>query len=800
MRTDCLIIGFSDSSFEDYVEMVQSMGTNSGSYKDLSLAFARLGGKPYRSMDILNHFYSQDKPGDRKPFHNADFLWPVITYLSTYLSKRGFSYDYVNLFHLEKDRLKEKLLNDDILTIAITTTLYVSPHPILEIIAFIRKYNDKAKIIVGGPYISNQRIEDRLTTQRTFRYLGADIYVTCQEGEYALTKILEALKNQTSLDVVENIAYKQGSSYTFTASSIESNPLEENMVDYSLFAEDVDQFVTLRTAKSCPFSCAFCGFPARAGKYKYLSVELVEQELNAIRDIGGVTTLTFIDDTFNVPKARFKELLRMMIANQYGFKWNCFYRCDHGDEETIELMGKAGCEGVFLGVESGSDQMLERMNKSARRRDYMKAVPLLRQAGISTYASLIIGFPGETLDTAQETMNFVQEAQPDFFRVQLWYCDPITPIWNEREKYGIKGSGFSWSHSTMDSDTACDLIDKIFLSQKNSIWLPQFGFEQWSTFYLQEKGMTMARIKTFLQCFNAAVKERLLTNDMEETTPLLFESLKVSCRFDEPVEPDMRPVEALSAERYLAAEDFWISEFKTSLPSISSDTVPEEVRSNVEDIQSEDLDIVLETAEEAGMDLLTLMLSAYSILLSRMSGRTDTSIVSSIRLGDQVTNVPFRLFPEWSLSFKEFLRNTKDKMRQSMEHHAFAFHVLTNPLRMGYRGALCPSFDTGFVFCVADGEAESDLRKVLACHPKASKEIGLVLKVTRNNGRANIQLQYAGEWFTRKAAEQMGAHLGAIVKEVINKPGLLLKDIVIDSSYRDHIEAVNQHANEAFDF
>ncbi|PYX77907.1 MAG: PhpK family radical SAM P-methyltransferase, partial [Acidobacteria bacterium] len=163
---------------------------------------------------------------------------------------------------------------------------------------------------------------------------------------------------------------------------------------------------------------------------------------NSLRELGNVTTLTFIDDTFNVPKARFKEILRMMIRNKYEFKWNCLYRSDHGDEEAIELMGRAGCEGVFLGVESGSDRMLEKMNKSARRKDYLKAIPLLRNAGISTYASLIIGFPGETYDTVQETISLVEEAQPEYFRAQLWYCDPVTPIWKKREEFGIRGSGF----------------------------------------------------------------------------------------------------------------------------------------------------------------------------------------------------------------------------------------------------------------------------------------------------------------------------------------------------------------------
>ena len=197
--------------------------------------------------------------------------------------------------------------------------------------------------------------------------IGADIYVISQEGEAALVNIIRTLKNRGNLDNVDNIAYRSGEKYIRTAESIESNPLEENMVDYALFPSDeIGEFVSLRTAKSCPFSCAFCGFPQRAGKYKYESVELVEGELNRLRDIGTVTTLTFLDDTFNVPKERFKEILRMMIRNQYGFKWNSFYRSDHGDEEAIELMGKAGCEGVFLGVESGSDQMLLRMNKTAR--------------------------------------------------------------------------------------------------------------------------------------------------------------------------------------------------------------------------------------------------------------------------------------------------------------------------------------------------------------------------------------------------------------------------------------------------
>jgi radical SAM PhpK family P-methyltransferase len=304
------------------------------------------------------------------------------------------------------------------------------------------------------------------------------------------------------------------------------------MVDYSLFpAEEFSEFVTTRTAKSCPFSCAFCGFPQRAGKYTYLGLDHVKHELDNLQRLGGISTITFIDDTFNVPKVRFRELMRMMIDGGYDFHWNCFYRSDHGDDDTIRLMKEAGCEGVFLGVESGSDEMLKRMNKTARRKNYMSALKTFREVGISTYASLIIGFPGETEETVAETISLIEEGRPDFYRAQLWYCDPVTPIWERRDEFDIKGEGFTWSHSTMQWQGACRAINDMFVSIKNSIWLPQFGFEQWSVFYLQRKGMSLAQIKTFLQAFNAAVADQITEPGQHSLKPDLLADLKAASQF-----------------------------------------------------------------------------------------------------------------------------------------------------------------------------------------------------------------------------------------------------------------------------
>ena len=84
-----------------------------------------------------------------------------------------------------------------------------------------------------------------------------------------------------------------------------------------------------------------------------------------------------------------------------------------------------------------------------------------------TFGSFIVGFPGETSQTVQETIDFINEAKPDYFRAQMWYCEPGTPIQNERIKYQIEGEGFVWRHATMDSLEAMDHIDRSSLPLTN---------------------------------------------------------------------------------------------------------------------------------------------------------------------------------------------------------------------------------------------------------------------------------------------------------------------------------------------
>ncbi|HET9786507.1 MAG TPA: radical SAM protein, partial [Pyrinomonadaceae bacterium] len=365
---------------------------------------------------------------------------------------RGYKARYINLFQFEKDQLSSYLESDP-LCVAITTTFYLLNLPVNEMVKFIRERNSRTKIVVGGPLIANHLRnyrDDDLTV--ALEDIGADIYVNEAQGEHTLTLIIEALKNGKDLSGVPNIIYREDGKLKRMPKQAEINSLDENFINWQTFADEyLGPTVQTRTARSCAFSCSFCNYPERAGKLTLASLETIEKELDSLKSLGYIKNLVFIDDTFNVPLPRFKEICRLMIEKDYQFNWFSYFRCSNSDEEAIELLARSGCKGVFLGIESGSPTILKNMNKAATPEKYVRGMELLHKYGVLTFASFIMGFPGETEETFRESVDFIKATRPDYYRTQLWYCEPGTPVDHQREKYGIEGEGFVWSHATMDS-------------------------------------------------------------------------------------------------------------------------------------------------------------------------------------------------------------------------------------------------------------------------------------------------------------------------------------------------------------
>lgn len=496
---DCVVIGYNDVPFVRLAEKHRPLQRYSGTYSELKTNSVLLGGERKNYMELLNH--EVEKARGVNPQLNA-FEMPNLgaVYLTSFLRRRNFNVGLVNFYNYGKERLAD-LLAARPAAVAVTTTYYVDDEPIKEIIQFVREHHPQACIIVGGPYVYNTYAANDVATQNLiFRSIGADIYITDSQGEATLAQVLTCLRSgrTSGLAFVPNLIYsKGGASFGRTHRVEENNSLDENTVDWRLFDRGFFTPTTyMRTARSCPFKCAFCNYPAMSGDHTLASVESVRDELRCLV-ASGLRYMIFVDDTFNVPLPRFKKLCQMMIDEKFGIQWISFFRCSNADDECFDLMKESGCLGVYLGIESGDQQILNNMNKFADVQKYRAGISKLSERGIITFGSFIAGFPGETQQSVLNTINFIEEAAPTFFNVQLYFHDPIAPIGRRREEFGIEGSHYNWRHSTMDWEEGAEWVEYMLRHVENSIPLTLYGFSIWSIPYLLQNGFTVDQLKSF---------------------------------------------------------------------------------------------------------------------------------------------------------------------------------------------------------------------------------------------------------------------------------------------------------------
>ena len=525
---DCFIIGHNEVNANIQKQIIRlSYGEESETYKErvkYNLAQIQFGKKVYNPSQLLNHLFRTEIP--RENYQDIDVFDEVfsltIAYLGTYLHRRGLSFDYINSFNRYKGELITKLKENTVLSVAITTPYYVFPFPILEIIPLIKKYSKETKIIVGGPYIASMvRTMQPDELQKLFNSIGADVYVNSAEGEQALYNIVCAIKNGDSFENIKNIYFKRENEYEATPFETEENCLDENYVDWGLFTDKMRTNVNIRSTVSCPYSCTFCVFPKLAGKYRQSSLETLEKELDSLKSTGKVTGFCIIDDTLNVSSERFLSFLHLLKRKEYGFKWSSFLRCQSITREMAALMKETGCKIVFCGIESGSQKILDIMNKKARVEDYKRGMEILNEYGIMSTASLIVGFPGETYETFMETFNFIEETKPTFFQERLWAYDKKSPIHEQRDLYNLTGADYHWAHASMDSNTAEELGNKMFFEIKNSIHVTEYPL----VFNMLNRDIPPNQIISFFKNFNEGVKIGLLNPEKKEIDKELMDKL-----------------------------------------------------------------------------------------------------------------------------------------------------------------------------------------------------------------------------------------------------------------------------------
>nr|WSY54851.1 PhpK family radical SAM P-methyltransferase [Streptomyces sp. NBC_00886] len=512
-QLDCVVVGYNEGDFQDYRAMCEGSGASSPTLQIYSKEYLEVDGRQLSWMDGLSVLRNK-ATGRNDRYHVGEVHNLAGLYLSNFLRKAGLSAEAVSLFSAEQERLAD-LLEQRPRVVAVTTTFYVNIMPVLPVVDFIRAYSPGSHIVVGGPLVDNICLDGvEGMAQDLLHGMGADSYVVESQGEGALVELVRAVKEGRSPEGIANLLTQAGGRWVAGPKKPEANNIDHAAIDWSGFSPDlIGATAQTRTARSCAFKCSFCDYPMRAGALTTASVETVRHELRTMAELG-VKNLVFVDDTFNVPPKRFKELCRMLIEEDLGLNWYSYFRCSNArDEETFDLAAESGCKGVFLGIESGDQDILAAMNKLAQDTQYRNGIGQLKKRGITTFASIIVGFPGENERTVQNTIDFLNETAPTFWRAQPWWGNPKSPVYQRKELHGIEGEAYNWSHHTMNSREAASWCDVMFEKVTESVWLPLYDFDFWALPYLDGKGLKAGDLEPILRASQEIMRER------DRTTP-----------------------------------------------------------------------------------------------------------------------------------------------------------------------------------------------------------------------------------------------------------------------------------------
>ena len=230
---------------------------------------------------------------------------------------------------------------------------------------------------------------------------------------------------------------------------------------------------------------------------------------NSVRKIGNVDRIIFIDDTFNVPPHRFRDLIRMFA--EYPFEWFCFLRVQYVNEEDVKMMKESGCAGVYLGIESASDKVLKNMNKRVTSRQFAEGVRLLNKYDIPYLAAFVLGFPGEDDATIQENVDFIRNNGVRFYSLKEFYYMEHTKVHDQREQYGLTGTGGKWSHNTMTHEDAARIKLELFQSITDSTHIDP-DTSLWYMAYLYDQGYSFKDIEHMQAGINDLMKRQLETS------------------------------------------------------------------------------------------------------------------------------------------------------------------------------------------------------------------------------------------------------------------------------------------------
>ena len=385
-------------------------------------------------------------------------------YMYQYLTANGF--DPIIIQNYATGDL-DGLLQESPLAVCISSN-FILMNDIREMAVRVKKSAPDTAVVAGGMLVKKAMHAGEKLTKGTLDFLSTfngkvDAFVVEAKGEQTLVNLLRTLEDGKDLSRVPNLAYfdEQGH-VTFTPRREEEIHMDQTAIDWAgIPKEYLRHTLPVNSSRGCYYRCRFCTYHWLFPRVHYRSLDVLREELKAVNDLGFVRHVRFTDDNFTARNDRIKAVLEMMIQEKFSFKWSSFARASALTPELVTLMKQSGCEFLDLGLESGSQKILDNMDKRLSSKQSFEAVRMLNDHGIISRGSFIIGYPGETRDTFFETVDFIKESGLPYYQPYLFYYTANTLVHQEREERKLRGLGSAWVHETMDSVEASGLLKQM---------------------------------------------------------------------------------------------------------------------------------------------------------------------------------------------------------------------------------------------------------------------------------------------------------------------------------------------------
>ncbi|MEW6416750.1 MAG: radical SAM protein [Nitrospirota bacterium] len=324
-------------------------------------------------------------------------------YIGALLKENQYDVEILNWHDINKTPHKiEETLKDKKPDVIGFSIVHANRWGGIDIAKIAKRILPEVKIVFGG--VGTTFLWKHLLThfkEIDFAILG--------EGEYSFLNLIQCIegKNYEKINEIKGIAFRKGKKVFKTSDAEVIQDLDRLPMPSKYF-----EFQHLSSSRGCPANCSFCGSPQFWGrKVRFHSPEYFVEQLERLYR-KGITFFYVSDDTFTMRKDRVIQICKKIIEKDLKINWFAISRVNYIDEEILYWMRKAGCIQISYGVESGSEEIRDVLNKKIKTDDIKRAFALTTMYGILARAYFIYGSPGESYKTIQETIDLIHEIKP----------------------------------------------------------------------------------------------------------------------------------------------------------------------------------------------------------------------------------------------------------------------------------------------------------------------------------------------------------------------------------------------------